>query len=82
MSSLRNSLFWNKTLLLILEAYYMLVLCCLINMKFGVGENTLTDKLSLFLAGLFFALVIVYPFFVFCLLWTNFSQLDSQKVKN
>ena len=75
-----SDLFWNLPLLTLLETYYMLVLCCAINLADDDQGTSQAEKVSIVFSLFFAAIVLVFPFFVTGLLcWHYPKRLDTVK---
>ena len=80
-SKLSSDLFWNLPLLSLLETYYMLVLCCAINLAAGFQGSLEAEKISIVFTLFFVLFVVVFPISVTVLLcWHYPKKLETKLI--
>lgn len=80
---MKNNLFWNGTVLFIVEAYLDIIICCLINLAvIGNPINTVGTALSVVLSVLLMIGCLAVPMLTIFYLRPRFSQLNDSHIKD
>jgi hypothetical protein len=78
---LAKMIFWNMILRMILEGYIEYSISSILNVRDMVWITN-SDKLSSAFAIVILVVVLVFPFFVWALLWSKYSILGQEKAIN